>query len=217
MELIRAAVDLFVHLDRHLDAILTAYGFWTYLIVFLIVFCETGLVVTPFLPGDSLLFALGAFAARGSLSLPLVLILLTSAAILGDNTNYWIGRKVGPRIFRRDDVRFLNRKHLDRTRAFYEKHGVKTIIIARFLPIIRTFSPFVAGVGAMRYRRFLPFDVFGGIFWVSLFVLAGYFFGNLEFVKERFSLVVLAIIGVSLLPSVIEVMRHRLRSAASER
>ncbi len=215
MHLLHQFVDLVLHMDRHLDAFLATYGFWTYLLVFIVVFCETGLVVTPFLPGDSLLFALGAFAARGSLSVAALLALLASAAIVGDNVNYWIGRKVGPKVFHRENVRFLNRRHLDRTHAFYERHGVKTIVIARFLPIIRTFSPFVAGVGAMSYRRFLPFDILGGMLWVGLFILGGFFFGNLQFVRERFSLVVIAIIAVSLLPALIEVARHRLRPAAS--
>lgn len=213
MEVLQQLVDLFLHLDRHLDQILTEYGFWTYLILFLIIFCETGLVVTPFLPGDSLLFAVGAFAARGSLSLPATLVLLTVAAILGDTVNYWIGHKVGPRVFLRDNVRLLNRRHLQQTHAFYEKHGGKTIVIARFLPIIRTFAPFVAGIGAMSYPRFVAYNVFGGVLWVCIFLFGGYFFGNLEVVRRNFSVVILAIIFISILPPAIEFLRHRRRSA----
>jgi membrane-associated protein len=211
MNIIRELVDLFLHLDRHLDQIITQYGFWTYLLLFLIIFCETGLVVTPFLPGDSLLFAVGAFAARGSISLPASLLLLAVAAIVGDTVNYWIGRKVGPRVFHREDVRLFNRKHLDRTHAFYERHGGKTIVIARFLPIIRTFAPFVAGIGAMTYPRFVVYNMVGGALWVSLFVLAGYFFGNLKVVRDHFSVVILAIILVSVLPGLIEYLRHQVR------
>jgi membrane-associated protein len=214
MELIHAAVDLFLHLDRHLAEVIATYGVWTYLILFAVVFLETGVVATPFLPGDSLLFAAGTFAALGSIDLGLVILLLTVAAILGDTVNYWIGRKVGPRVFR-ENVRFLNRRHLERTHAFYEKHGGKTIVIARFLPIIRTFAPFVAGIGTMSYRRFLLYNVVGGAVWVVGFVLLGYFFGNLPVVRENFSLVILAIIVLSVMPVVIELMRHR-RGPASE-
>jgi membrane-associated protein len=217
MEIIRQLIDIFLHLDRHLDALIQSYQSWSYLILFLILFCETGLVVTPFLPGDSLLFAVGTLTARGSFELALIVPLLMAAAIIGDNVNYWIGRKVGPKVFHREDSRLLSRKHLLRTHEFYEKHGVKTIIIARFLPILRTFSPFVAGVGAMHYRRFLPFDILGGVLWVGLFVLGGYFFGNIEAVREHFSLVIVGIILISLLPTVIEVLKHRLRPRETAR
>jgi membrane-associated protein len=208
MELVQTAVDLFLHLDKHLGAILETYGVWTYAILAVVIFCETGLVATPFLPGDSLLFAAGAFAALGSLDVGVLLLLVPAAAIAGDNLNYWIGRRVGPRVFT-DKVRWLKREHLLRTHAFYEKHGPKTIVLARFVPIVRTFSPFVAGIGAMPYRRFLAWSVFGGFLWVLLFVPAGYFFGNLPVVKENFSLVILGIIFVSVLPIVIEVMKQR--------
>lgn len=211
MELLRQFVDLILHLDRHLDHIIQAYGASTYLILFVVIFCETGLVVTPFLPGDSLLFGVGIFAARGSLHLVPAFLLLWAAAVVGDNTNYWIGRKVGPKVFHRTDVRFLNRKYLDRTHAFYEKHGVKAIIIARFIPIIRTFTPFVAGIGSMTYRRFLPYDVLGGLLWVGLFAFTGYFFGNREFVRKHFSVAIMGIILISLLPGIIEFARHKLR------
>ena len=212
MELIRDVVDLFLHLDRHLGEIIRAYGTWTYLILGLVVFLETGVVATPFLPGDSLLFAAGAFAALGALDVTIVCVILSAAAILGDTVNYWIGRKIGPRVFK-EDVRFLKREHLMRTHAFYEKHGGKTIVLARFIPIVRTFAPFVAGIGSMSYRRFFAYNVFGGLLWVALFVLGGYFFGNLPVVKENFSLVILVIIVVSVMPLVIEYVRHRRRRA----
>jgi membrane-associated protein len=212
MELIRDVIDLFLHLDRHLGEIIRAYGTWTYLILGLVVFLETGVVATPFLPGDSLLFAAGAFAALGALDVTIVCVVLSAAAILGDTVNYWIGRKIGPRVFK-ENVRFLKREHLMRTHAFYEKHGGKTIVLARFVPIIRTFAPFVAGIGSMSYRRFFAYNVFGGLLWVALFVLGGYFFGNLPVVKENFSLVILVIIIVSILPLVIEYVRHRRRRA----
>ncbi len=208
MDLIRSFVDLFLHLDRHLSDVIQHYGTWTYLILFVVVFMETGVVVTPILPGDSLLFAAGTFAGLGSLNVWAVSALLGTAALLGDNTNYWIGRKVGPRVFK-EDVRYLKREYLDRTHRFYEKHGGKTVIIARFLPIIRTFSPFVAGVGAMSYPRFLAYSVLGAVLWVGIFVFGGYFFGNLPVVRENFSLVILAIIVLSVMPIVYEFFRHR--------
>ena len=211
MDLLQAAVDLFLHLDRHLAGVISTYGAWTYLILFLVVFLETGIVATPFLPGDSLLFAAGTFAALGSLDVAFLILLLSAAAILGDTVNYWIGRKVGPRVFR-ENVRFLNRRHLERTHAFYEKHGGKTIVIARFVPIIRTFAPFVAGIGTMSYGKFLFYNVFGGVLWVVLFVLSGYFFGSIPVVKNNFSLVIVAIIILSVLPIVIEWIRHRRRA-----
>jgi membrane-associated protein len=212
MDFLHGIVDVFLHLDRHLGEIIQTYGTWTYAILFCVVFLETGLVATPFLPGDSLLFAAGAFAAIGSLDLPVLLVLLAVAAIAGDSLNYWIGRRVGPRVFT-DRVRWLKREHLLRTQEFYERHGGKTIVLARFVPIVRTFAPFVAGIGTMPYRRFFAYNVIGGLLWVGLLVPAGYFFGNLPVVRENFSIVVLAIIGVSLLPLVIEYVRQR-RAAA---
>ena len=208
MDFLHTVVDLFLHLDKHLGAILETYGTWTYAILAAVIFCETGLVATPFLPGDSLLFAAGAFAALGALDVRILLVLIPAAAICGDNLNYWIGRRVGPRVFT-DRVRWLKREHLLRTQAFYDKHGAKTIVLARFVPIVRTFSPFVAGIGAMPYRRFLGWSVFGGLLWTGIFVPAGYYFGNLPVVKENFSLVILAIIVVSVLPIVIEVLKAR--------
>jgi membrane-associated protein len=208
MDLLPRIIDLFLHLDQHLGQLISQYGTWTHLILFLIVFCETGLVVTPFLPGDSLLFAAGTFAALGALDLWLVVLLLIIAAIAGDTVNYWIGAYIGPRAFT-GDIRFLRKEYLDRTHAFYEKHGGKTIILARFVPIIRTFAPFVAGVGAMSYPKFIVYNVVGAVLWVGLFVLGGYFFGNITVVRENFTLVILAIIAISVLPIVVEALRAR--------
>jgi membrane-associated protein len=202
-------IDLFLHLDVHLGQIITDYQSWTYLILFIVIFCETGLVVTPFLPGDSLLFAAGTFAALGSLNLSLLLLILYAAPILGDSTNYWIGRFIGPKIFAREQSRLLNRKYLDKTHAFYDKHGGKAIIIARFMPIFRTFAPFVAGIGKMNYLRFLTFSVVGTLAWISLFVLAGYFFGNIPFVKKNFSIAIMAIIALSVVPAIYEYIKHK--------
>ena len=186
MDLFRSIIDLFLHLDDHLSQVISQYGVWTNLILFLIVFAETGLVVTPFLPGDSLLFAAGTFAALGALDLRVLLVILMIAAIAGDTVNYWVGAWIGPRAFS-GRVRWLRKDYLDRTHAFYEKHGGKTIIIARFVPIIRTFAPFVAGVGAMNYGKFLLYNVVGAVLWVGMFVLGGYFFGNIPIVRENFT------------------------------
>jgi membrane-associated protein len=205
-------LDFFLHLDRHLAEAIGAYGTWTYALLFTIIFLETGLVVTPFLPGDSLLFAAGSFAALGALDVGLLFALLSFAAVLGDNVNYAIGRYLGPKVFHYERSRFFNPDHLRKTHQFYEKYGVKTIIIARFVPIVRTFSPFVAGIGAMSYPRFLAYDVVGGILWVSVCLFAGYFFGNLPFVKKNFSLVIVAIVLVSVMPAVVEYVRHRVQA-----
>lgn len=210
MQLLAQLFDFILHIDRHLSEIIADYGTWTYLILFTIVFIETGLVVFPFLPGDSLLFAAGALAATGSLNVWVVFGLLAAAAILGDTVNYWIGNRVGPRVFK-EDVRFLKREHLERTQKFYEKHGGKTIFLARFIPIIRTFAPFVAGVGTMRYGKFIAYNVVGGLVWTSGFTFAGYFFGNIPIVRDNFGLVVIAIIVISVLPVVYELLQHRLR------
>jgi membrane-associated protein len=204
-----AFLDFILHLDQHLANLVEQYNTGIYLILFAIVFCETGLVVTPFLPGDSLLFAAGALAGSGRLELALVYLVFSTAALLGDNTNYFIGRYLGPRILRNENSRFLNRRHLDKTHAFFEKYGGKTIIIARFVPIVRTFTPFVAGVGAMTYLRFLLFSIAGAGLWVGGCVTLGYLFGGLAVVKKNFSLVVLAIVFISLLPAFIEYLRHR--------
>ena len=213
MELVKTFFDIFMHLDKHLGAVIQAYGTWTYLILFLIIFCETGLVVTPILPGDSLLFAAGAFAAIGALEVMWLFILLSIAAIAGDTVNYGIGSFMGPKVFHKENVRFLNREYLDRTHQFYERHGGKTIIIARFMPIIRTFAPFVAGIGKMTYVRFISYNVVGGIAWIAVFIFGGYYFGNIPVVKRNFTLVILAIILLSILPGIIEFVRHRFRKA----
>jgi membrane-associated protein len=213
MELIKTFFDIFMHLDKHLGSVIQAYGIWTYLILFLIIFCETGLVITPILPGDSLLFAAGAFAAHGDFDVIWLFVLLTIAAVAGDTLNYWIGSYMGPKIFHKEKVRFLNREYLDRTHRFYEKHGGKTIIIARFMPIIRTFAPFVAGIGKMTYLHFIGYNVVGGIIWIASFIFGGFFFGNIPIVKRNFTLVILAIIILSIMPGIIEFLRHRYRKA----
>jgi membrane-associated protein len=208
MDVLTSAFEAFLHIDRHLLDLSMTYGAWIYVILFLIVFFETGVVVTPFLPGDSLLFATGALAAAGVLDLGTVLVLLSAAAIIGDNMNYWIGRGVGPRVFTQDS-RWLKREYLLQTKRYYERHGGKTVVLARFMPIVRTFSPFVAGIGRMSYPRFLAFDVGGGIFWVCGFGLLGYFFGNAPIVKQNFGLVIVAVILLSLVPILVEVLRAR--------
>jgi len=212
MEFITYLIDLFLHLDEHLSIVIQNYGTWTYALLFFIIFLETGLVVTPFLPGDSLLFAAGTFAGLGSLNVVVLFLLLTAAAIIGDTVNYWIGHYIGPRAFS-GEIRFLKKEYLDRTHEFYEKHGGKTIILARFVPIIRTFAPFVAGIGAMSYGHFITYNVVGGVVWVALFTFGGYFFGNLKFVQDNFTFVVLAIIFISVLPGVFEFLKERSRSA----
>lgn len=210
---IRWLWDFLLHVDVHLNELIVQYGTGTYAILFLIVFCETGLVVTPFLPGDSLLFAIGAFAANGSLKVELIAALLFVAAVVGDAVNYAVGSYLGPKVFT-DKYRFLRRDYLEKTSLFYEKYGAKTIIIARFVPIVRTFAPFVAGVGKMSYAKFAFYNVVGAALWVLLFVGAGYFFGNLPTVRKNFTLVILAIIVISVLPAVIEVWRNRKFRAA---
>lgn len=210
MELIQAIVDFILHIDKHLLEIVTEYRNWTYLILFLIIFAETGLVIIPFLPGDSLLFAAGALCAQEQTGLNIVvlIVLLILAAILGDGINYRIGRLIGPKVFQRD-YRFLNKEHLEKTHQFYEKHGGKTIIFARFIPIIRTFAPFVAGVGYMNRKRFTSYNIAGGVLWVLSFSLLGYFFGNLPIIKKNFTLVIFAIIFISVAPVFIELIRKK--------
>jgi len=208
MELLKSAIDFFLHLDRHLSEIIAQYGTWTYAILAVILFAETGLVVTPLLPGDSLLFAAGTFAALGSLDPVVLNLLLLGAVITGDNLNYWIGRYVGPRAFT-SNSRLFRRKYLERTQEFFVRHGGKTIIMARFVPIVRTFTPFVAGIGQMQYPRFLAYSVAGGAVWVTGFVWAGYFFGNLPVVRENFGLVVIGIIALSVVPVILGMLRDR--------
>ncbi|HKO49618.1 MAG TPA: DedA family protein [Polyangiaceae bacterium] len=209
MEQLLGLWHIISHLDTHLVSWSQTMGPWLYVLLFAIIFCETGLVVTPFLPGDSLLFAVGALCALGGLNIAIIIPLLLVAAILGDACNYYIGMTVGPKVFTSTTSKLLNRAHLLRTQAFYDKYGGKTIIIARFIPIVRTFAPFVAGIGKMQYRRFLSFNVIGAVAWVVLFIPAGYVFGNLEIVKKSFHLVIFAIIGLSILPAVIEFARER--------
>jgi membrane-associated protein len=209
LELINYLMDLFLHLDKHLHEIILQYGTLTYAILFGVIFAETGLVFTPFLPGDSLLFAAGTIAALGALNVHLLFILLALAAVLGNTTNYWIGSYLGHKLVEKN-TRLLNKEYLEKTHRFFEKHGGKTIVITRFMPIIRTFAPFVAGMGAMAYSRFFFFNLAGGVLWCASFVYGGYFFGNLPFVKNNFSFVVIAIIFISLLPGIIEFARHKL-------
>ena len=209
MELLTQFMDVVLHLDQHLQALVASHGAWIYLILFLIIFCETGLVITPFLPGDSLLFVAGTVAAAGGMDIHLLVLLLIIAAILGDAVNYGVGHYIGPRIFSHGDSRWLNPKHLQRAHDFYEKYGGKTIIIARFVPIVRTYAPFVAGAASMTYSRFALYNVSGAVLWVVSLGYAGYFFGNLPIIKNNLTLVILGIIFLSILPGIIEILRHR--------
>lgn len=211
MTILQQIIHIILHLDEYLGQIIQDYGIWTYAFLFFVIFMETGFVITPFLPGDSLIFAAGTLAGLGYLNVWLLYIVLCAAAILGDTVNYWIGHYFGPRAFS-GNIRFLKKEYLDRTHAFYEKHGGKTIIIARFIPIIRTFAPFVAGIGAMTYPKFITYNVAGGMAWVGLFLFGGYFFGNLPFVQNNFSFVLLAIIFISVLPAIIEIINSRLQA-----
>ncbi len=213
IELLLKLIDVVLHVDTYLNILVASLGVLIYVLLFLIVFAETGLVVTPFLPGDSLLFATGALAAQGSMHIGVLFFLLTAAALLGDTVNYWVGTYVGPRVFR-ENIRFIKHEHLERTQHFYEKYGGKTIVIGRFLPIIRTFAPFVAGIATMNYPKFLLFNITGGITWVGLFLFSGYFFGNIPFVQENFSLVVIVIIVLSLVPVVHEFAKHHFSSSS---
>lgn len=215
MDLLLWFWDLLVHLDRHLAMLLQQYGTWVYLILFIIVFCETGLVVTPFLPGDSLLFVAGTLWATAGMEVELLAATLITAALCGDNVNYWVGRYLGPRVFRWEQTRWFNRRALDQTHAFYERHGGKTLVIARFVPLVRTFAPFVAGVGSMPYGRFLAYSVGAALLWVLSLVYAGYFFGNVAWVKSNLTLVIFGIIALSLVPIAVGYVRHRAQGARS--
>ena len=206
MNFVQLLIDLFLHLDKHLSAVISQYGMWTYGLLFVVIFVETGFVVTPFLPGDSLLFAAGTFAALGSLSIWLIFVLLAIAAVLGDTVNYWICHFLGDRAYQ---IKWIKKEYLDRTHGFFEKYGNKTIFLARFVPIVRTFAPFVAGVGRMSYKDFFSYNVFGGITWVALFTFAGYFFGNIPFIRDHFSLVVIAIVLISIVPMVVEAVKAK--------
>jgi membrane-associated protein len=209
MEFLKDVIDFVSHLDKHLDVVIKDFGAWSYLLLFAIIFAETGLVVTPFLPGDSLLFVVGAFAALGTLNLLWLFVVLVSAAIIGDSVNYSIGKVFGEKLLARGDHRFFKREHVDRTHKFYEKYGGKTIILARFIPVIRTFAPFVAGIGKMSYTKFFVYNVTGALLWVGIFVLGGYFFGNMPFIKKNFTAAIFVIIIMSVLPVVIELWKHR--------
>ncbi len=206
MSLVQFLIDVFLHLDKHLGNFILQYGAWTYGFLFFIIFMETGFVVTPFLPGDSLIFAAGTLAALGSLNVWIIFVLLAAAAVLGDTVNYWIGHYLGDRAY---NIKWIKKEYLDRTHAFFEKHGGKTIFLARFVPIVRTFAPFVAGIGRMSYSYFFSYNVFGGIAWVALFTFTGYFFGNIPFIRDHFSLVIIAIIAISLVPMLYEAWRSR--------
>lgn len=214
MEALTTFVDLFLHLDKHLAELVAQSGSWTYVVLFLIIFCETGLVVLPILPGDSLLFAAGAICALGSLDIVLMIVLLCIAAILGDTVNYHVGKYIGPKVFQKTDSKIFKPEYLRKTQSYFDRYGGKTIVIARFVPIVRTFAPFLAGVGTMSYGKFLSYNIFGAIFWIVSMTMAGYFFGGLEFVKRNFSLVVLAIVFISILPGIIEWYRSRKNSFA---
>lgn len=215
-DLAKKLIDFIIHIDRHLAEIIAAYGAWTYGILFLIIFAETGLVIMPLLPGDSLLFAAGAFCAKPETGLNVhsMALLLFIAAFLGDTLNYWIGHKIGPAVFKREDSIWLRKKHLERAHEFFEKYGGRAVILARFVPIVRTFVPFVAGVGAMTYSRFLAYNLIGGFVWIYFFIYAGYFFGNQPFVQKNFKLVILAIIIISVIPIVVEFLREWRKSRA---
>lgn len=211
MNIIKSFIDIMLHLDKYLNLIIQNYGIGTYIFLFIIIFCETGLVVIPFLPGDSLLFAAGAFASLGSLNIVLLWLILGMAAVIGDSVNYMIGKTIGSRLYQKNNLKFIKKEYLDKTREFYERHGGKTIIIARFIPIIRTFAPFVAGIGEMSYLRFISYNIAGGIAWVSLFTFMGYYFGNLPAVKSNFTFVIFAIIFISILPGIIGYIKQRFK------
>lgn len=213
MPLLQFLIDVFLHLDQHLSAVISQYGAWTYGLLFVVIFIETGLVVTPFLPGDSLLFAAGTFAALGSLNVWLLFLLLAVAAVLGDTVNYWIGHFLGDRAY---NIKWIKREYLDRTHAFFEKHGGKTIFLARFVPIVRTFAPFVAGIGHMSYSYFFSYNIFGGIAWVALMMFAGYFFGNIPFIRDHFSLAIIVIVLISLVPMGVEALKTRRENKQAE-
>jgi membrane-associated protein len=213
MELISTFIDIVLHLDTHLLVLVQQYGVWIYAILFAIIFAETGLIVTPFLPGDSLLFVIGALCGMGSLELQVAMPLLILAAFMGDNTNYWVGRLLGLRLLNHPNQRWIKHEHLEKTHAFYEKHGGKTVIFARFLPIIRTFAPFVAGIGTMNYRLYVTFSIVGGVAWIGSLTLAGYFFGNIPVIKENLTLMILVIIFISFVPAILEFIKHRRQQA----
>jgi membrane-associated protein len=208
-------IDFIIHLDKYLTMIIQTFGPWTYAILFFVIFIETGLVVTPFLPGDSLLFVSGAFSALGTLNIGILALTLSFAAVIGDTVNYWIGNYLGPKVFTKRNSRFFKKEYLDRAHKFYEKHGGKTIVIARFIPIIRTFAPFVAGAAKMGYKRFISYNIVGGIAWVAIFLAAGYNFGNIPIIQENLSLLIIGIIAISFVPPIIELVRHKMRNRSA--
>lgn len=216
MEILSSLLDIVLHLDAHLLVLVHEYGLWVYAILFAIIFAETGLVVAPFLPGDSLLFVIGALCGMGSLELQIAMPLLIAAAFAGDNTNYWIGRLLGLRLLNKASPRLIRHEHLEKTHAFYEKHGGKTVILARFLPIIRTFAPFVAGIGTMNYRHYVMFSIIGGVSWIGSLTVAGYFFGNIPFIKNNLTLMVLVIVVISFIPAILEFIKHRRRQKQAD-
>jgi membrane-associated protein len=210
MEFLNQLIDFALHFDKHLADIINQYGTLTYFFLFIVIFAETGFVFTPFLPGDSLIFAAGTFAAKELFNVHVLFIMFSTAAIIGDTVNYWIGHYIGPKVFDMN-IKFLKKEYLERTHQFYEKHGGKTIILARFIPIVRTFAPFIAGVGSMSYKKFISYNFIGGIIWVGLFVYSGYYFGNLSFVKNNFSVVIIAIVAISVLPAFYEYFKHKFK------
>lgn len=216
MSIIGNFINVILHLDKYLNVIIQNFGMWTYALLFMIIFCETGLVVTPFLPGDSVLFATGALASIGSLNVLPLFIVFYIAAVIGDTANYHIGKKIGTRILEKEDVKFINKQYLDRAHSFYKKHGSMTIVLGRFIPIIRTFVPFVAGIGEMSYSKFITYNMLGGFFWVLLFLGGGYFFGNLPFIKEHFSFVLIAIIIISVIPGIVAFIKEKRNGGKNE-
>jgi len=215
MELLTGFIDIVLHLDAHLLALVQEYGMWIYAILFAIIFAETGLVIAPFLPGDSLLFVIGALCGMGSLELQIAMPLLILAAFMGDNTNYWVGRLLGLRLLNHASQKLIKHEHLEKTHAFYDKHGGKTVIFARFLPILRTFAPFVAGIGTMNYRLYVMYSIIGGVSWIGSLTLAGYFFGNIPVIKDNLTLMILVIIFISFIPAILEFIKHRRRQRAN--
>ncbi|MDO8926053.1 MAG: DedA family protein [Sideroxyarcus sp.] len=215
MELLTGFIDIVLHLDAHLLALVQEYGMWIYAILFAIIFAETGLIIAPFLPGDSLLFVIGALCGMGSLELQIAMPLLILAAFMGDNTNYWVGRLLGLRLLNHASQKLIKHEHLEKTHAFYDKHGGKTVIFARFLPILRTFAPFVAGIGTMNYRLYVMYSIIGGVSWIGSLTLAGYFFGNIPVIKDNLTLMILVIIFISFIPAILEFIKHRRRQRAN--
>ncbi len=216
MEIVQNLVELFLHLDKHLGELTAQYGTFTYAILFFVIFAETGFVFTPFLPGDSLLFAIGTLTALGSLNVYFCFLLVVVAALSGDNMNYWIGHFLGAKILKKNSGRFIKKEYLDKTHAYFEKYGGKTIIIARFVPIVRTFTPFTAGIGRMNYLKFISYSITGAVLWSGLLIFAGYYFGNLPFIKQNFSLAILAVIFISILPAIIEIVRAKFKQKTVE-